>query len=206
MEYFFYSSIYLSYFFLLIAIISGILKYKILHTYEKWYFYYLVYTFIIEASVTISVDFFEAKATTGIYPFYIGGVFSILSFLFIKKSNLPKFWLIFVPTLGILYLLLHRFFGDLNHDHVKVVSNIIIFGLAGFCLLEEIKKTNSDNRFLWVDAFIFLYYSVSAFIFILHNQLGNMYINDAYLVWGINNILTCVLYSSFIYTFLKLKK
>jgi len=206
MEYFFYSTIYLSYFFLLIAIVFGILKYKALHTYEKWYFYYLIYTFIIEASVTISVDFFESKDTTHIYPFYIGGIFSILTYLFIKKSNLPKFLSLLIPMFGLLYLAVHHFFEDLNHDHVKVVSNIIIFGLAAFCLLQEIKNPKSDNRFLWVDALIFLYYSVSAFIFILHNQLGNMPIGYAYLIWGINNILTCVLYSSFTYTFLKLKK
>jgi hypothetical protein len=108
--------------------------------------------------------------------------------------------------LGILYLIVQLFLKDLNHDHVKVVSNIIIFGFAGFSLLQEIKKNNSDHRFIAVDGLIFLYYAVSAFIFIVHNQLGNMSIGQAYLIWGINNILTCVLYLSFIYTFSKLKK
>ena len=206
MRLFFYSSIYLSYVFLLTASIFGILKYKKLHTYEKWYVYYLIYTFLIEASVTISVDFFDAKETKSIYPFYIGGIFSILSFLFIKKLNLPKLWSILVPMLGILFLIVQFFLKDLNHDHVKVVSNIIIFGLAGTSLLQEIKKNNSNDRFTAVDALIFLYYAVSAFIFILHNQLGNMAAEHAYLIWGINNILTCVLYTSFIYTFSKLKK
>lgn len=197
---------YLSYFFLLIAVIFGVLKHKILFTYEKWYVYYLLYTFLIEASVTVSVDFFGAKTTAPIYPYYIGGVFSILTYLFIKKLNLPPFWSLFVPISGVLYLAVHLFLKDLNHDHVKVVSNVIIFGFAGFSLLQEIKKTNSDNRFLWVDAMIFLYYAVSAFIFIMHNQLVKMSIDDAYIIWGINNTLTCVLYSSFIYTFIKLKK
>ncbi|MDF2932468.1 MAG: hypothetical protein K0R36_1799 [Chryseobacterium sp.] len=206
MEYFFYSSIYLSYFFLLIAMVFGILKYKLLFTYEKWYVYYLLYTFLIEASNIISVKIFGAKTNAPIYPFYIGGIFSIMTFLFIKKLNLPKFWLLFIPMSGVLYLAVHFFLKDLNHDHVKVVSNIIIFGFAGVSLLQEIKKTNSHNRFLWIDAMIFLYYAVSAFIFILHNQLVNMSINNAYLIWGINNILTCVLYLSFTYTFLKLKK
>jgi hypothetical protein len=190
----------------LVASIFGILKYKKLHTYEKWYVYYLIYTFLIEASVTISVEFFDAKETNSIYPFYIGGIFSILTFLFIKKLNLPKIWSILVPMFGILYLIVQLFLKDLNHDHVKVVSNIIIFVLAGISLLQEIKKTNSDDRFIAVDALIFLYYAVSAFIFIVHNQLGNMSIDLAYLIWGINNILTCVLYTSFIYTFSKLKK
>lgn len=206
MEYFFYSTIYSSYFFLFVASVFGILKYRALYSYERCYVYYLLYTLLIEASVTILVDFFEAKETAIVYPFYIGGVFSILTFLFIRKLNLPKIWSLVIPSIGILYLIIHRFFEDLNHDQVKVVSNIIIFGFAGFCLLQEIKKTKSDNRFLWVDALIFLYYAVSAFIFILHNQLGNMSIHHAYLIWGINNILTCILYSSFIYTFSRLKK
>lgn len=206
MEYFFYSTIYSSYFFLLTASVFGILKYKALRSYEYWYFYYLAYTFIIEASVNITIEFFEAKATPFIYPFYIGGIFSILTFLFIRKLNLPRIWSLSVPAIGILYLFVHWFFDGMNHDHVKVISNIIIFGFAGLCLLQELRKTKTDNRFLWVDALIFLYYSVSAFIFILHNQLGNMSIQHAYLIWGINNILTCILYSSFIYTFSTLKK
>lgn len=206
MKHFFYSTIYSSYFFLFVASVFGILKYKKLCSYEKWYVYYLIYTFLIEASVTISVDFFDAKETNSIYPFYIGGIFSILTFLFTKKLNLPKFWSQFVPMLGILYLIVQLFLKDLNHDHVKVVTNIIIFIFAGFSLLQEIKKSNFDHRFIAVDALIFLYYAVSAFIFIVHNQLGNMSIDHAYLIWGINNILTCVLYLSFIYTFSKLKK
>lgn len=206
MEYFTYSTIYSSYCLLLIANITGILKYKLLKNNERWYVYYLIYTFAIEASTNISVEIFGAKDTSAVYPFYIGGIFSILTYLYVRKLNIPRFWSLFLPGLGVLYLLLHSFFEGLNHDHVKVISNIIIFAFAGFTLLQEIRKAKSDNRFLLVDAFIFLYYTVSAFIFILHNQLGNMDINSAYLIWGINNILTCVLYLSFIYTFSKLKK
>lgn len=205
MKLFFNSSIYLSYVFLLVATVFGILKYKKLHTYEKWYVYYLIYTFFIELSAFMIVDVFGAKTNAPIYPFYIGGVFSILTYLFINKLNLPK-WLFLVPISGILYLAVHFFFKDLNHDYVKVVSNVIIFGFAGFSMLQEIKKPKSTHYFLWVDAFIFLYYSVSSFIFILQNQLVNISSNQSYLIWGINNILTCVLYLVFIYTFLKLKK
>jgi len=205
MKLFFYSSTYLSYIFLLIASIFGILKYKKLHTYEKWYVYYLIYTFLIEFSAIMIVDVFGSKTNAPIYPFYIGGIFSILTYLFIRKLNLRK-WMFLVPLTGILYLVIHLFLKDLNHDYIKVVSSVIIFGFAGFSMLQEIKKQNSTHYFLWVDAFIFLYYSVSSFIFIVQNQLVNMSINQAYLIWGINNILTCVLYLVFIYTFLKLKK
>ena len=205
MKLFFYSSTYLSYVFLLIASIFGILKYKKLHTYEKWYIYYLIYTFLIEFSAIMIVDVFGSKTNAPIYPFYIGGIFSILTYLFIRKLNLQK-WLFLVPITGILYLVVHLFLKDLNHDYIKVVSSVIIFGFAGFSMLQEIKKQNSTHYFLRVDAFIFLYYSVSSFIFIVQNQLANMSINQAYLIWGINNILTCVLYLVFIYTFFKLKK
>ncbi|MCY0970901.1 hypothetical protein [Chryseobacterium wangxinyae] len=206
MELFFFTTIYLSYFFLFVAMICGIVKFKKLRDTEKWYTYYLIYTFLIEGAVTVSVDFLHATATDHIYPFYIGGVFFILTFLYLKKLNFQKIWLYLMPVLGLVYLVAQLFLNDLNHDYVKVISNIIIFGFAGLALLQEIRKTESDNRFLLADAFIFLYYAVSAFIFILHNKLGNMLISHAYLVWGINNILTCVLYSSFIYTFLRLKK
>lgn len=205
MEYFTYSTIYSSYFFLLIANIFGILKYKSLKNDEKWYVYYLIYTSVIEATVNLSVEVFGAKDTSAIYPFYIGGVFSILTYLYVRKLNLSRLWSLVLPAIGVLYLFLHRFFEGLNHDHIKVISNIIIFSFAGFTLLQEIRKNKSDNRFLLVDAIIFLYYTVSAFIFILHHQLGNMDIDSAYLIWGINNILTCILYLSFIYIFSKLK-
>lgn len=206
MEYFTYSTIYSSYFLLLIATIVGILKYRSLKNEENWYVYYLVYTLIIEASVNVSIELFDTRGTETIYLFYIGGVFSILMYLYITKLNLHRIWAISLAYIGILYLLLQPISEGINNDYVKVISNIIIFALAGITLLREIKKTKFDNRFLWTDSFIFLYYSVSAFIFILHNELGNMDLDLAYLIWGINNILTCILYSSFIYTFLKLKK
>lgn len=206
MEYFFYSTIYLSYFFLLTALVIGILKYKYLQNYEKGYVLYLIYTFFIEATVLVFTEYLEKQETSFVYPFYIGGIFCIISILYLKKLKAQKIWLIAFPALGILYLAAHPFTDIFNHDYIKVISNIIIFCLAGLSLLQELKKNKSDHRFLWVDAFIFLYYSVSAFIFVLHNKLGNMEINQAYIIWGMNNILTCVLYFTFIYTFLKLKK
>ena len=206
MEYFFYSTIYLSYFFLLAALVTGILKYSYLKKYEKGYVFYLIYTFFIEATVLVFTEYLQKQQTSFVYPFYIGGIFCILSFLYLKKLTAPKIWLIILPALGIIYLIIHRFTDLFNHDYIKVISNIIIFCLAGLSLLQELRKTKIDNRFLWVDAFIFLYYSVSAFIFVVHSKLGNMELNSAYTIWGMNNILTCVLYFTFINTFLKLKK
>ncbi|AZA63622.1 hypothetical protein EG345_02100 [Chryseobacterium carnipullorum] len=127
--------------------------------------------------------------------------------MFIRKLELPKY-LIWVTALLATIFMVSKYIYDypFNSDIVKVVSNIIIICLSGFALIREIKGVSVPNRFLLADACIFFYYSVSVFIFIIQHQIANLSENDYYIILSANNILSSILYCSFLYTFIKLKK
>jgi len=206
MEYFYYSSLYLTYALLFITSLLGILKNKLLQKKEIWYLFYILFILIIEIVTNSLIEIFHSKNTAFLYPIYISGSFLLLTSLFIKKFELSKFWFIPIIIFTFLFSIGDQCFEYFNNDYSKVFSNMVIICLAGYSLLQEIKNVQNNNRFLWVDAFIFMYYSISVFTFILQQQLSLFSLQNASLIWGINNILTCLLYISFINTFLKLKK
>ncbi len=206
MEYFYYSSLYLTYTLLFTACFLGVLKKKSLQKKEIWYLLYVLFILIIEIITNSLIEIFHSKNTTFLYPVYISGSFLLLTVLFIKKNELSKFWFIPVLLFTFFFSIGDQCFESFNDDYIKVFSNIIIICLSGYSLLQEIKNAENNNRFLWVDAFIFMYYTISVFTFILQQQLPTFSLQNASLIWGINNILTCLLYISFINTFLKLKK
>nr|WP_315026975.1 hypothetical protein [uncultured Chryseobacterium sp.] len=127
--------------------------------------------------------------------------------MFIRKLDWPKYLLAFTGLLAVGFMISKYGFNyPGNPDIAKVVSNIIIICLSGFTLIQEIKDTSVQNRFLWVDASIFFYYSVSVFIFIVQHQIPNLSENDFYAILSANNILSSILYCSLLYTFIRLKK
>jgi predicted permease len=134
----------------------------------------------------------------------VSGELLLLGSLFIRKSNLSKYW--YIP---IFILVGYFFFVNKieTNEFKKVFSNIVVISFTGYSLLMEIRKneTNKD-RFILVDAFIFLYYAVSVFIFFMLKQLKTFSNDEVYMIWSMNNILCSFLYLSIIYTFLKLKK
>lgn len=179
------------------------LKYKALKNTEKWYVYYIIFLFLIETLIKISMFFFRVKDLNFLFPYYVSGDFLMLGILFIKKLKLPSFW--FIPV-----MLLACFFfikTDGIPDEVKkVISNIIIICFAGYALLMEIRNTDVDDRFVLVDSMIFLYYGLSVFLFFLLRQLAEFNVEEAEMIWSINNILCSFMYISIIYTFARLKK
>ncbi|MDV7697399.1 hypothetical protein N6B72_10745 [Chryseobacterium soli] len=170
---------------------------------EKWYVYYIIFLFLIESIVKISIYLLQLENVDFLYPLYVSGELLILGILFIKKSNLSYYWYIpIVAAIG--YFLIGNNVG--TNELKKVISNIIVISFVGYSLLTEIKKTKINDRFLLVDAFIFMYYAVSVFVFFLLRQLKTFSNDEVYLIWNVNNLLCCFLYISIIYTFLKLKK
>nr|WP_314498362.1 hypothetical protein [uncultured Chryseobacterium sp.] len=139
------------------------------------------------------------------YPIFIGGEFLILTTLYIKKLSLSDYWIVPASILTAGLLIINQCM-TLTNDYIKVISNIIIICFAGYTLLQEIKSGKKANNFLSVDAFIFMYYSVSVFIFILQHQLTSLSEKTYFIILSTNNILLFIFYSSLIYTFLKLKK
>jgi hypothetical protein len=195
--------LYLNNSLLVICTLIGILKYKAFRNTEKWYVYYIIFLFLIEATGRIAINFFNAKDLNFLFPYYVAGDFLILGILFIRKLTLPKYWYIPVVMLAGFFLLDT---GIITNEVKKVISNIIVICFAGYALLMEIKNTKIGDRFMAVDSLIFLYYGLSVFLFFLLRQLADFGVEQAGMIWSINNILCSFLYISIIYTFLRLKK
>ncbi|AZA77778.1 hypothetical protein EG347_09725 [Chryseobacterium sp. G0186] len=199
--------LFLNYGLLLAVILLGAIKYRILNHKEKQYFHCIAFLFFIELVNLVLPYVFRLDDTSFIYPFYIAGEFFLLTGLFIRKLNWPKYLLTLVGVLATGFMISKYGFNyPANTDIAKVVSNIIIICLSGFTLIREIKDTSEQNRFLFVDASIFFYYSVSVFIFIVQHQIANLSENNYYMLFSANNILSSILYCSLLYTFIKLKK
>ncbi|UKB80542.1 hypothetical protein [Chryseobacterium sp. MEBOG07] len=199
--------LFLNYGLLLSVILLGAAKYRILNSKEKQYFYCIAFLFFIELLNLVLPYVFRLNDTSFLYPFYIAGEFFLLTGLFIRKLDGPKSVLGLTGSLAVAFMVSkYGFDYPSNADIAKVVSNIMIICLSGVMLIREIKNTSAQNRFLLVDASIFFYYSVSVFIFIIQHQIANLSENDYYIILSANNILSSILYCSFLYTFIKLKK
>jgi hypothetical protein len=188
---------------LLICAALGLIKYKYFKNTEKWYVYYIIFLFLIEAIVKISLYLFNVKDIGFIFPFYVAGELLLLGILFIRKLQLSYYW--YIP----LVLLAGGVFIDIPNvpgDVKKVISNIVVICLAGYALLIEIKNSKINDRFMLADSFIFLYYGLSVFLFFLLRQLSDLGKEEAQMIWSMNNLLCSFLYVSLIYTFLRLKK
>ncbi|WP_426479808.1 hypothetical protein ACP3T3_10470 [Chryseobacterium sp. CBSDS_008] len=199
--------LFLNYALLLSVILLGGAKYRILNHKEKQYFHCIAFLFCIELLNLALPYIFRLNDTSFLYPLYIAGEFFLLTGLFIRKLDWPKSVLGFAGMLAAGFMLSkYGFDYPANADIAKVISNIIIICLSGYTLIREIKNTSAQNHFLLVDASIFFYYSVSVFIFIIQHQIANLSENDYYMILSANNILSGILYCSFLYTFLRLKK
>jgi len=191
-----------------IAFILGIIRYSRLTGTEKWYVFYLFVVFCIEY-ISYGLSWFTSDGNNRfLYPIYIAGEFFTITAVFIKKLNLGKYCFIATGLLSLFFLLADQFLpADLyKNDYSKGITNLIIICLAGYTLLQEIKKGNGKDRFSDVDKMIFLYFTVSIFIFIFQNQLMEFPIAYFIAFWTVNNLLCCLLYVLFIKTFLTLKK
>lgn len=204
---FYKTFLFLNYGLLLTITFLVFLKFTILNKKEKQYVYYIVFLFLIEVISLFFAYVLELKDTSFLYPFYIVGEFLLLTSLFITKLDLPKYAFGIISFAALLFLIVNSIPKlIINNDEVKVASNIIIICFAGFTLLQQIKTGKNLSRFTLIDACIFFYYSVSVFFFIVQQQLKNLSEDNFYMILGVNNLLSSILYCSIIYTFLKLKK
>ncbi|WP_415328768.1 hypothetical protein [Chryseobacterium sp. MMS23-Vi53] len=195
--------LYLNNSLLTICAIIGILKYKSFKNTEKWYVYYIIFLFLIEANVKIALHHFKMKELNFIFPYYVSGELLLLGILFIRKLKISYYWYIpLVILAGYLFFDTHT----LTNEIKKVISNIVVICFAGYALLMEIKSSKINDRFMLADSFIFLYYALSVFLFFLLRQLANLGTEEAKIIWNVNNLLCSFLYLSIIYTFLRLKK
>ena len=188
------------------AVIIALRKFRTLSENEKWYLYYIAFIAVIEA-ISYSITYCElASSKATLYPVYISGEFFVVTGIFLKKIGLPKFSFFLTGTISLFFLIADKIIHGHNNDFSKAFSNVAIIILAMVSLLLEIKKGDGKDRFLNVDKMLFLYFSVSIFIFIVQYQRLKLDPKYFSTIWVINNVMLCVFYSVILYTFLKLKK
>ncbi len=187
-------------------VVTGIRKYRLLSENEKWYFYYTAFIAVIEA-ISYSITYCElalSKAT--LYPVYIAGEFFVVTGIFLKKLKAPKYCFPLTALISLFILLADKLIPGYINDFSKAFSNIGIIVLAMLSLLSEIRNGDGKNHFLNVEKMLFLYFSVSIFIFVFQYQLFKLPKKYFDTIWVINNVMLCVFYSVILYTFLRLKK
>ncbi len=207
---FYYIATIITYSLLGLSVLLGFLKYKLFKNEQKWYLFYLVFIFLIELVTNILIEIREKNML--VYPFYLSGEFFILTGMFIIGLKFPRKLFMLTGIISFLFLLSSFTLWENNQNvssgYGKVISHLIIICMVGFYLIRMLKiyEFNMQNKFLFIYCSLFLYYSVSLFLFLLMNQLSTTSINNASIVWGINNILSSVLYGVSFYTFLRLKR
>jgi len=197
----------LSFCLLIIALLFGWNKYSLLKIEQKWYLYYLIFIFVIEV---ISITLMRLKIDNlFLYPYYVGGEFLILSTMFIIGLKLPR-KLYIVTTIISLSVFFEAVWLWTNNQNVtsgvgKSISHLIIICLTGNYIVRSIKTIDTKDKFIMIYGGMFLYYTISVFLFLFMDQLITMQIINAYIIWGMNNLFSSILYGVSFYTFLKLK-
>ena len=173
---------------------------------SKRYVRYLGFILAIEFLRLLSIYVLDIKIANYLFPFYIAGeFFLVLSFFQVGlKKERKKQTLITIVT-GCLFIesiAMWFVFDNATIGYGKTISHLTIVLTAAYILVKNLKELETNNPFLIVYAALFLYYSVSLFLFLLMSQLTKSTIH----IWTINNLLSCILYGSSIYTFHLLKK
>jgi hypothetical protein len=172
----------------------------------KWYLLYLGFILFIELTIKLLIFGFEFKNTSLTYPFYVGGELLTLSQMLLFGIGGSRKWRVFAIIIS--YLIFFEALYLWCNDHYfssgygKVFSHLVIVCIISYLLITNLKKFEIPHQPLAIlYAALFLYYSVSLFLFLLMDQLtrGNI------VIWTMNNILASILYFSSIYTFQKLK-
>jgi hypothetical protein len=203
----FYGSVILSNCLLLTAFVYGVSsKTFLINAQTKWYLFYLGFVLCIEFMVKVLIMGFKIKNTSLTYPFYVSGEFCTLSQMLIFAVGLSKKWqfaavLVSIAIFSEAMILWsnHQYF---NPGYGKIVSHLVIVGTIGYLLIQNLKELEIHKPFLMIYASLFLYYSVSLFLFLIMNQLTKTNI----VIWTMNNVLASILYGTSIYTFYRLKK
>ena len=202
-----YTSIILTYCLLIIAFIYGssnkqIWKNKIC----QWYIIYLGFILVIEIISEFSIYILKSKSTQYLYPFYVTGEFFILISLFLTELKAAKKWQIITRLItGCIFIettILWFINDDASTGYSKIFSHLTIICLVAVVLIKNLKELEKNNQLSIIYASLFFYYGISLFLFLLMNQLTEINI----FIWIINNLLSSILYGSFIYTFYKLRK
>ena len=203
----YYCSVILANCLLLIAFIYGKISNVIWNNKQaRWHLIYLGFILGIELITKSLIFLFNINNTQSIYPFYVTGEFIIMVLLLLSALKPTKKWvwiaLLFSGCIFIEGIVLWLVNDDASTGYGKIFSHLIIICMTAYLLIKHLKEFEANNPLLVIYAALFLYFSVSLFLFLLMNQLTKTTIH----IWTINNLLSCILYGSSIYTFYRLKK
>ena len=177
---------------------------------QKWFYYYLVFFCFIELSSRVLV-FFGLEILM-LYPIYMVGELVLLSRMFVISLNLSKKWflaaLIFSLIIGAESYYLNYIGEHITSGIGKTCSHLVIISFSGAYLIKTLRDFNldSDNHFLPVFSAIFFYYALALFFFLLLKQLPDISMQQASMIWSMNNVLSSFFYGTTIYTLLTLKR
>ncbi|MGS2738669.1 hypothetical protein [Sinomicrobium sp. M5D2P17] len=209
---FYYGTLVLSDCLLILSVVLGILRWVVLKKERKQsYLYYLGFILAIELINQGLIMLSYIQNTGFIYPFYVSGEFFILLSFFATAQDLSQKWHIAIVIMAILMFTEASVLWFNKEDvtaagYGKVISHLSIACFAGYALLKGLKDFRKANRFLLIYGCLFLYYSTSLCLFLVLNQLRDLSPGSASVIWGMNNILSSILYGASCYTFLRLKK
>lgn len=207
--YFYYGTLILSNCLLIISFVIGCSRYSTLHKAGRKYLYYLSFIVCIELLTKISILTYM-KNTGFIYPFYAGGEFFLLMSVFVSAQKLSRKWYIPIGLITVLIFseaaLLWYHSQQVEAGYGKIFSHLFIACFAAYSLIRGLKDFKKENSFLIIYGGLFLYYTVSLFLFLLLYQLTDLNSQNASIVWGMNNVLSSILYGASCYTFWRLKK
>ena len=199
-------SITLSICLLFIAFVSGVSIAKVRQHKLSRSFLILLGFFLGIETIRLLSEFVFNYRINGIYPFYVIIEFLLLHhFLQISIGNSKKIKIIFgffATSFVLVTFILYHFHDPRVINYSKVISHISVTILTVIILLKNLKEVEVINLFLPIYGALLLHYATSIFLFLLMKQIVEININT----WSINNLLTCVLYASSIYTFFQLKK
>lgn len=207
--YFYYSTLIISNCLLIISFLLGCVKQGMLPVEGKLYLYYLGFIICVELLTKILILAY-IQNTGFIYPFYVGGEFFLLMTMFIVAQKLTYKWYVLIGLITAFIFIEAAVLWSNNQNitagYGKVFSHLSIVCFAGYSLIRGLKDFKKENGFLVIYGSLFLYYTISLFLFLLLQQLTDLNPQSAFILWGMNNVLSSILYGASCYIFWQLKK
>ncbi len=197
----------------LILILAFILGYRNRNVFEiekRWFVVYIGFILGIEIIIKSCIYIFNYSDISFLYPIYIFGEFLILMKVFYSSLKIKQKWFLIPLFIAIIilsegiYLWLNE--QDVSMGYGKTISHLCIVFFAGFIMIRSLRKSDNGAKLAIIYTSLFLYYSISLIFFSLLHQLDTLSKFNAYIIWGMNNILSAFLYGASLYTFLIWKK
>lgn len=194
--------------FLILAVVFGFINRKQLKFGYQWFLIYLTFTLVIEVVSNLLIQIENQNLI--LYPVYAGGEFFCLSMMYFRLLRLSGIYSI-VSISGSFFISLELIIQwNNNTDYTSIgvfLSNIFIIIIAAYYLINTVyfSHVNRKNPMLSINICLFLYFSVSFLLSLLLEQIIFSPIQQASVIWGINNVLSTILYGIAFITFKKLK-